>query len=181
MKTKPPDELKLPRARTKDVTKAQVIKALIEEPLRPDHWFSFDGVSKDAMTCPVCAVGAVLRNACGVRPVDAGRFIIPFEDTGCPWRASTNVSNGEYPKDVPIDSTFPRAASESTLYEFADDVPYMNRLSVVFETMWELAERKAAGPERRYIEDAVRWELTAYVREEFPNKINIKLGIRERY
>jgi hypothetical protein len=137
------------------ITREQIIEAIQTEPLKPGRWI--DGTTS---TCPVCAVGGVLRRAgvhplripgtasrlCGVQPATAGA------GEGALDRARALLRDG-YPVNA-LSVAFEGLAQEHLNENAADPFDPAS------------AEDLAAG-------DAAREPLIAFVRETFPDSITI--------
>lgn len=83
------------------VTKKQIIQAIQTEPLRSGQWIFMNDEGTNGKSCPVCAVGAVLRRA-GIDP----RFL---DDV-----ATSNARNAAASRIVYISNT----DGEETQYDF---------------------------------------------------------------
>ena len=139
------------------VTKEQILDAIMTEPLKPGSWFSVYSGTADPQLCPVCAVGAVLRKACNVIPFDNGHYTTPSGDIR---HVMDDVINWDYP------CTYVNTEG------FLPDTPWMNKLSAVFEDMCYEVEDE---PDQKLAMEAVRLELCDYVREEFPENIEVNV------
>lgn len=137
------------------VTKEQVIKALKNEPLKPNYWFHTSDIGTTPNSCPVCVVGAVLRNACGVLPTSKCSFLNKF---------GTCKSVMDGPIDLKEEYLHSRNTSETT--------PPLNALSSYFETACIVAVE--AGYLIKEAMPIIREEMINYVNEEFPEDFEIK-------
>ena len=119
----------------------------------------------DNATCSVCAVGAVLRSACGVEPLNGNAFATRHGDY-------KRVADEEMPS--PIDASMPANVTgfEKDLTFLPRDIPWLNYLSVVFEkACLDLQFRDK--PTKLKLK-AIRLEMVDFVNKEFPDFVKVE-------
>lgn len=135
------------------ITRDDVLRAIEQEPLMPDSWVQnihIDG-------CPVCAVGAVLREK-GLENMDIGIV-------------ARRVTRGQF---IPSASSLPRQLAEGN---------YLGALSMQFERMCEVApkdvfiklENALFGEYLEihpgYVQEIVKPKLIEWVKEHLPDGV----------
>lgn len=138
------------------VTKAQVLKALCEEPLWGGHWITPGGSTEEGwdLTCSVCALGAVIRQV--VRPPD--------------WRTLESIAL-DLTEGEPIDANLIDPLRKAARL-VARGFPW-NGLSVAFEALWWPRRHQEDATEAPEADESVRAEIIAWVEEHFPEEAEI--------
>lgn len=145
-----------------EITKEQVIKALKTEPLKAGNWITLgrsgpDGewIEYDDSSCPVCAVGAVLRNT-----LDEKKYRI----TDAAWYIFTGQN------------TIGQGDTELELLESLTG-PHIVRLSQYFEGLWSLARKRGRNWDlSRHQIYRIRKKMIAFVEKNFPESIELDIN-----
>lgn len=140
---------------TKTIKRGTVIKALRTEHLISGQWFN-DGFSESTMECPVCAVGAVLREASFV---STSKIESPTEMSACVYR-----SIASYPRNV---ENFSSDATVKDINLMLKRGQYLLALSGRYESWFD---GKIMTTKRR--ERLVEW-----VKKNFPKEIEVTLYV----
>lgn len=130
------------------VTKSQIIEAIKTEPLRAGSWYSVELNG----SCLVCAVGAVLRNACKMDYFNIERF------------ASANYKTNTHP------------ATPEMMGHLLENNRHMEALSCFFEDACaEASWNEDTTPENISKESMseIRKLTVDFVEEYFPDEVSI--------
>lgn len=139
-----------------EITKVQILEAIAREPLRAGWWITPTAGEQDLATCPVCAVGGVLRSV-GVQPERVAEVA-----------ARATRRDRVCPDDADEGSTVDDMLGEAR--ELADEGLYMNALSVAFEGLSGLR----VGPDHMRLDmGSIRDELAEFVTEHFPAVVRL--------
>lgn len=150
-----------------EITKEQVIKALKTEPLKAGNWITLgrsgpDGewIEYDDSSCPVCAVGAVLRNT-----LDEKKYRI----TDAAWYIFDGGQGGDPTLRVHSDN-------ESDLLASLNG-PHIVRLSQYFEGLWSLARKRGRNWDlSRHQIYRIRKKMIAFVESTFPKSFKLDIN-----
>lgn len=141
------------------VSRKKICDAIAKEPttaLEGGNWFNLNEEGETTLTnCSVCAVGAVMRNAC----LDRRQPAHAIEDAALAATVSRGVA----------------AHSDETPESLAADRFYMNALSVFFERGYNYTHRiwDLQGRSRMLAVKALKVECIDFVKKNFPPKIEI--------